>query len=1062
MTTALKLFLTLAICVSIAAETPSPPQLLGSWPGFSRGPASSVVKVDSTLYAALKTGGLVIYKVQPSQILEKVGQLEFTQVCNDVQVSGNLAYVALEFAGLGIVDVSDPAHPFLISTIDTPGSAKIVTLIGNTAYVADWTGGLQIIDVSDSASPKILGSYLGASAVWDVTVRNSLAYLAADSKGFDIVDVSNPSSPVRLGRYPAGGYVFHIAVDGNTAFIAPQGKRVAALDVSDPANIKLITTYGYTNATSLAVDSSHLYLAAFGWGTLFASVDVSNPTNATEVGRLPGVTGSGRMAIDAGVVWLPSDAVGIRAINISNPPSFQVISSTETAGETSDVFVRGDTAFVADGNAGLQVVDISDATKIHSINRYVYNGGISVFRATNSIGALITSQGSVEFVDIGDRSNVTLISRSAPPMYYGATTMEIAGRRAYVGGRGLWLVNFEDAVNPTTTIMLTNTVSVYEVSRKGSILYVTTRGAIIIFDISDPDNPRMVGQHLPPNQGRTWSFQAFGVHGDIGFASTDSFGLEAVDVRDPRHPVSLGNSLVSVGFGQFFGDGEYGFCAAGNWCMLDIHDPSAVQFVYQNLASPSGAFSIVADRGYLCLGASGLAVYQMPVVPPVIVEQPKSALLASGQSWTMNIAASGGAPLSYQWFRDGYAILGATQSSFTVKSSVAGEYKVNVSNSAGAISSESTTIATRTAMHFEQTWFTPLKPLNIEFNDHYAYMSAGSIYIFDVTDPANPSLADIFDHARIDARAIRFANGLAYVADGASLSIWDFANSPLLPIARVTFPFGTTDVYIHGTKALVALGQNSAPYGVALVDISNPRSPSLISIWDPSYAPMKVAGTTSRMVGCAGYEGFRTFDEANPSIFAGAYITDGIVSNPVVIGDLAIASLDQYESLEGTIPPGIRIFDVSQPSRPAGISRIAMSTAPSAIGGDGEFFYAGFEGVGFKAYNFAAPTKPELIGSYDNVNLHPYFIKVASPYIYLCDTVNGTIIYKASPDGDLALQTQLRPDGGVTLSWPAGFGGIVQQSSSLNSPAWVDLPSGSQRVEISPNMAAAFYRLKMP
>ncbi len=78
--------------------------------------------------------------------------------------------------------------------------------------------------------------------------------------------------------------------------------------------------------------------------------------------------------------------------------------------------------------------------------------------------------------------------------------------------------------------------------------------------------------------------------------------------------------------------------------------------------------------------------------PPTITGQPLSATKIVGESVTFSVTASGTAPLSYQWRKDGTSISGATSSSYTISSVVlsdAGSYDVIVSNAFGSATSNS-------------------------------------------------------------------------------------------------------------------------------------------------------------------------------------------------------------------------------------------------------------------------------------------------------------------------------------------------------------------------------------
>jgi len=72
---------------------------------------------------------------------------------------------------------------------------------------------------------------------------------------------------------------------------------------------------------------------------------------------------------------------------------------------------------------------------------------------------------------------------------------------------------------------------------------------------------------------------------------------------------------------------------------------------------------------------------------PSITTQPSSQTKVFGESVTFSVTASGTAPLSYQWRKDGINIGGATSSSYTISSVLmadAGSYDVVVSNSCGS------------------------------------------------------------------------------------------------------------------------------------------------------------------------------------------------------------------------------------------------------------------------------------------------------------------------------------------------------------------------------------------
>jgi hypothetical protein len=80
---------------------------------------------------------------------------------------------------------------------------------------------------------------------------------------------------------------------------------------------------------------------------------------------------------------------------------------------------------------------------------------------------------------------------------------------------------------------------------------------------------------------------------------------------------------------------------------------------------------------------------------PSIATQPSNVTVQAGGSATFTVAASGSAPLSYQWDFNGSPISGATAAAYTIssaQSSNAGSYTCTVTNSAGSVTSSPATL----------------------------------------------------------------------------------------------------------------------------------------------------------------------------------------------------------------------------------------------------------------------------------------------------------------------------------------------------------------------------------
>ncbi len=84
---------------------------------------------------------------------------------------------------------------------------------------------------------------------------------------------------------------------------------------------------------------------------------------------------------------------------------------------------------------------------------------------------------------------------------------------------------------------------------------------------------------------------------------------------------------------------------------------------------------------------------------PVITLEPISQIVNEGQTASFTVTATGSAPLSYQWQKDGVSITGATASGYTtpttVRSDSGATFRCIVSNSAGADTSSAAVLSVR-------------------------------------------------------------------------------------------------------------------------------------------------------------------------------------------------------------------------------------------------------------------------------------------------------------------------------------------------------------------------------
>lgn len=127
-----------------------------------------------------------------------------------------------------------------------------------------------------------------------------------------------------------------------------------------------------------------------------------------------------------------------------------------------------------------------------------------------------------------------------------------------------------------------------------------------------------------------------------------------------------------------------------------ISGATSATLALANLQSAdAGSYSVVVTNsaGSVTSSPANLAV---TATAPLITTQPQSQTVNQGQSATLTVTATGAAPISYQWRKDGTDLGGATSATLSisnVQSTNAGSYSVIVRNSVGSVTSSTVPLA---------------------------------------------------------------------------------------------------------------------------------------------------------------------------------------------------------------------------------------------------------------------------------------------------------------------------------------------------------------------------------
>jgi hypothetical protein len=168
--------------------------------------------------------------------------------------------------------------------------------------------------------------------------------------------------------------------------------------------------------------------------------------------------------------------------------------------------------------------------------------------------------------------------------------------------------------------------------------------------------------------------------------SAHSRVYERLTVRNRLHLVAGTGGLPLHGFGETYPGSEEQIAELGFLRLTATCTAATFDFV-----SVDGEVLDTVDLD------AGVANQPPMVAPddPRITDQANSDEVVAGEAAEFAIEAAGTAPLEYQWYRDGIAVVGATSATYTIESTVsadAGTYVCVVSNALGAVASSPVTL----------------------------------------------------------------------------------------------------------------------------------------------------------------------------------------------------------------------------------------------------------------------------------------------------------------------------------------------------------------------------------
>jgi hypothetical protein len=424
-----------------------------------------------------------------------VGSVDLPNYGYDVAIVGSHAFVATSDGyggGLAVIDISDPTSPAIIASLDHPwgfGGAVNLDVSGDYAYLAYFS--LTVVNISDPANPFLIDHISLQDPIYDIAVSDSRAYvtcqtgscwLECGSSGYlQVLDVSSVSPLPVLSSVGMPRSAEKVAVAGSHAYVTTEGSEGNSLEVVDISSPQSLSVSGSVelplDPTDIAVSEPYAYVGvADGYPDYTGRleiIDVSDPGAPSIAGEIEMLDRPYGVAVSGTYVYVV-DRDSLLIMDVSDPPSAGMIGLVD-APSAECVVVRDGYAYVGSNGGGLYVIDVSDPTDPQLVGSVFYGpyGGSSDLTLSGSY-AYIADYNDVWVIDISDpttpfaAASVDVIGSVVDIEIYG--NYALASSSAWVGG--LIIIDISNPLAPYVSALAQTEDYALGVAVSDSIAYL--------------------------------------------------------------------------------------------------------------------------------------------------------------------------------------------------------------------------------------------------------------------------------------------------------------------------------------------------------------------------------------------------------------------------------------------------------------------------------------------------------------------------------------------------------------------------------------------------------------
>ncbi|MFA4947206.1 MAG: hypothetical protein WC674_01700 [Candidatus Krumholzibacteriia bacterium] len=311
-----------------------------------------------------------------------------------VFMAGKRLAVVAPFDGVRIYGL-ERGGPKLIGFFPTRGFAISLVAVDGILYVANGYDGVRIGSVGRDGTIDWIG-HIQTVEARDVALSGAYLFIADGTGGLKAADVRDPARANIIGRHASPYFMSALVVKGGRAYCAGGLGGVEIVDVAEPRRPKLIWRRDFSEVRGIDVDRRYLYFADGYDGCRIYSLAAGAPAPVSVLDT-PGWNCD--CFVVRNIAYLANGGAGISVVDVSDRKKPRIVGSLSLGTVARAVHALGKTLFAAAHTKGVAAVDVSnpsrpaiavwydtadDARGIFADENFVYaasgSGGVYVFK----------------------------------------------------------------------------------------------------------------------------------------------------------------------------------------------------------------------------------------------------------------------------------------------------------------------------------------------------------------------------------------------------------------------------------------------------------------------------------------------------------------------------------------------------------------------------------------------------------------------------------------------------------------------------------------------------------